>query len=97
MNIKQGSLAISYQGKKIPQENPEPKEKSMVTKTPVNFGTPDLKLSGVLSLLYTITTVMPEGILLGVPVVIGGENLPSPVGTGITDLPNILYRLVPYI
>ena len=25
----------------------------------------------------------------GVPVVIGGENLPSPVGTGLTDLPKI--------
>ena len=26
---------------------------------------------------------------LGVPVVIGGDNLPSPVGIGLTDLPNI--------
>ena len=29
---------------------------------------------------------------LGVPVVIGGDNLPSPVGIGLTDLPNILGR-----
>ena len=27
--------------------------------------------------------------LLGVPVVIGGDNLPNPVGIGLTDLPNI--------
>ena len=27
--------------------------------------------------------------ILGVPVVIGGDNLPSPVGIGLTDLPNI--------
>ena len=26
---------------------------------------------------------------LGVPVVIGGDNLPSPVGIGLTDLKNI--------
>ena len=26
---------------------------------------------------------------LGVPVVIGGDNLPSPVQIGLTDLPNI--------
>ena len=26
---------------------------------------------------------------MGVPVVIGGDNLPSPVGKGLTDLPNI--------
>ena len=26
---------------------------------------------------------------MGVPVVIGGDNLPSPVGIGLTDLPNI--------
>ena len=26
---------------------------------------------------------------LGVPVAIGGDNLPSPVGIGLTDLPNI--------
>ena len=26
---------------------------------------------------------------LGVPVVIGGDNLPSPIGIGLTDLPNI--------
>ena len=26
---------------------------------------------------------------LGVPVVIDGDNLPSPVGIGLTDLPNI--------
>ena len=26
---------------------------------------------------------------LGVPVVIGGDNLPSPVGIGLTDLSNI--------
>ena len=26
---------------------------------------------------------------LGVPVVIGGDNLPSPVGIGLSDLPNI--------
>ena len=36
------------------------------------------------------TTVMPEGEKhWGVPVVIGGDNLPSPVGIGLTDLPNI--------
>ena len=33
---------------------------------------------------------MPEGEkTLGVPVVIGGDNLPSPVGIGLTDLANI--------
>ena len=26
---------------------------------------------------------------MGVPVVIGGDNLPSPVGIGLTDMPNI--------
>ena len=26
---------------------------------------------------------------MGVPVVIGGDNQPSPVGIGLTDLPNI--------
>ena len=26
---------------------------------------------------------------MGVAVVIGGDNLPSPIGTGLTDLPNI--------
>ena len=26
---------------------------------------------------------------MGVPIVIGGDNLPSPVGIGLTDLPNI--------
>ena len=26
---------------------------------------------------------------LGLPIVIGGDNLPSPVGIGLTDLPNI--------
>ena len=26
---------------------------------------------------------------IGVPVVIGGDNLPFPVGIGLTDLPNI--------
>jgi hypothetical protein len=26
---------------------------------------------------------------LGVPVVIGGDNLPSPVGIGLTDLPKV--------
>ena len=26
---------------------------------------------------------------MGVPVVIGGDNLPSPVGIGLIDLPNI--------
>ena len=35
-------------------------------------------------------TVMLEGEKhRGVPVVIGGDNLPSPVGIGLTDLPNI--------
>ena len=35
-------------------------------------------------------TVMLEGEKhWGVPVVIGGDNLPSPVGIGLTDLPNI--------
>ena len=34
--------------------------------------------------------VMPEGEKhWGVPVVIGGDNLPSPVEIGLTDLPNI--------
>ena len=33
---------------------------------------------------------MPEGEkTLGVPVVISGYNQPSPVGIGLTDLPNI--------
>ena len=33
---------------------------------------------------------MPEGEkTLGVSVAIGGDNLPSPVGIGLTDLPNI--------
>ena len=34
---------------------------------------------------------MPEGekFFLGGAVVIGGDNLPSPVGIGLTDLPNI--------
>ena len=37
-----------------------------------------------------IDTVMPEGQkTLGVPVVIGGDNLPSPVEIGLADLPNI--------
>ena len=36
-----------------------------------------------------IDTVMPDGQkTLGVPVVIGGDNLPSPVEKGLTDLPN---------
>jgi hypothetical protein len=30
-----------------------------------------------------------RGITLGVPLVIGGDNLPSPVGIGLTDLPII--------
>ena len=30
-----------------------------------------------------------------VPVVIGGDNLPSPVGIGLTDLPNIGGALAP--
>ena len=31
----------------------------------------------------------PQDIVLGVPVVIGGDNLPFPVGIGLADLPNI--------
>ena len=30
-----------------------------------------------------------RGITLGVPLVIGGDNLPAPVGIGLTDLPII--------
>ena len=33
--------------------------------------------------------MMPEGETLGVPVVVDGDSLPSPVGIGLTDLPNI--------
>ena len=32
---------------------------------------------------------------MDVPVVIGGDNLPSPVGKGLTDLPNIGGGAVP--
>ena len=32
---------------------------------------------------------------IGGPVVIGGDNLPSPVGIGLTDLPNIGGPLAP--
>ena len=32
---------------------------------------------------------------LGVPIVIGGDNMPSPVGIGLTDLPNIGAPLPP--
>ena len=38
-----------------------------------------------------MVTVMPEGERYwGVPVIIGGDNLPSPVAIGLTDLPNIV-------
>ena len=33
--------------------------------------------------------MMPEGETLGVPVVVDGDSLPSPVGIGLTDLLNI--------
>ena len=42
--------------------------------------------------LIEIVAVMPEGEKLlgrGWPVVIGGDNLPTPVGIGLTDRPNI--------
>ena len=32
---------------------------------------------------------MPEGEKIGGQVVIGGDNMPSPVGIGLSDLPNI--------
>ena len=32
---------------------------------------------------------------MGVPVLIGGDNLPSPVGIGLTDLPNIGGAMAP--
>ena len=39
---------------------------------------------------YVLFSVVPEGEKLwGVPVVIGGDNLPSPVRIGLTDLENI--------
>ena len=33
--------------------------------------------------------MMPKGETLGVPVVVDGDSLPSPVGIGLTDLLNI--------
>ena len=38
---------------------------------------------------------MPEGEKIGGQVVIGGDNMPSPVGKGLTDLPNIGGGAVP--
>ena len=38
---------------------------------------------------FVLFTVMPEGEKMGVPVVIGGDNLLSPVVLGLTDLPYI--------
>ena len=44
--------------------------------------------------LYTL--VIPEGEkTLGVPVVIGGDNLLSPVGIELSDLPNIRGPVAP--
>ena len=47
---------------------------------------------------YKYSDAESRGKNLGVPVVLGGDNLPSPVGIGLTDLPNIGGRgqLPPY-
>ena len=39
--------------------------------------------------MYVLVSDAGSWKLLGVPVVIGGHNLPSPVGIGLTDLPNM--------
>ena len=48
--------------------------------------------TGFKSLAYAITLQCSDAgrwKTLGVPAVIGGDNLPSPDGKGLTDLPNI--------
>ena len=44
-----------------------------------------------------LISVMPEGENIGMPVVIGGDNLPSLVEIGLTDLPNMGGPVAPLV